>query len=123
MLEGTCGVRKRSAASRHRWKGVTYPTSGDVSAWAGGAIAGCCEQFDGTRERVGGGDQRPMNPQRRAGEYEIESLEEALEGRQEEVSEEEVAEVEEGLREGDESGQAEADDSEVTEVERETEES
>jgi hypothetical protein len=63
-----------------------------------------------------------MNPQRRAEENEIESLEEALEGRQEEVSEEEVAGVDERLREGEESEQAGADESEVTEVEREAEE-
>jgi hypothetical protein len=63
-----------------------------------------------------------MNPQRRAEENEIESLEEALEGRQEEVSEEEVAGVDERLREGEESEQADADESEVTEVEREAEE-
>lgn len=55
-------------------------------------------------------------------EQEVHNVEAALEDRQEEVSEEDVTEVEERLREGDESGQAEADEPEVNEVEREAEE-
>jgi len=55
-------------------------------------------------------------------EPEVRDIEAALEDRQEEASEEEVAGVEEATREGDESGQAEAEESEVTEVEQELDE-
>jgi hypothetical protein len=59
--------------------------------------------------------------QAKAKEIQVISVEASVEGRQEEASEEEVAEVERSIREEEKSEQAEADESEVSEVERELE--
>ena len=57
--------------------------------------------------------------QQNAKEIEVRKVEATLGDRQEEASEEEVAGVEEAVREGDESEQAAADESETSEVEQE----